>query len=108
MHGNDYLSISDNTVITVGNKKISTKKLATIKKEAGTGYLKLSWNKKEIDSRMATVKIANKSGITGFGGVYWQYFEDLDKIKSSENTPLSLKHIKGATLMKCGSFYMLI
>ena len=91
MHGNEYLSISDNTVITVGNKKISTKKLAATKKEAGTGYLKLSWNEKEIDSRMATVKIANKSGITGFGGVYWQYFEDLDKIKSSENTPLRLK-----------------
>lgn len=91
MHGNDYLSISDNTLITVGNKKISTKKLDATKKEAGTGYLKVSWNEKEINSRMASVKIANKSGIVGFGGVYWQYFEDLDKIQSSGNSPLSLK-----------------
>jgi hypothetical protein len=30
---------------------------------------------------MATVSIENKSKVPGYGGIYWQYFEDSDKIK---------------------------
>ncbi|TGV04844.1 alpha-2-macroglobulin family protein [Flavivirga rizhaonensis] len=91
MHGNDWLDVSDNTVITIGNEKIKTSKLEPIMKEAGTGYLKVNWNENEIVPEMASVSIKNKSNVTGFGGVYWQYFEDLDKITSSENTPLHIK-----------------
>ena len=91
MHGNNWLSVSDNTVITIGNEKIKTKKLDPIKKEAGTGYMKVNWKREEVSSEIESVKIQNKSDITGFGGVYWQYFEDLDKITSPENTPLSVK-----------------
>ena len=39
---------------------------------------------------MATISIDNKSKVPGFGGIYWQYFEDLDKIKSNSNTALSV------------------
>ncbi|NQX84728.1 MAG: carboxypeptidase-like regulatory domain-containing protein, partial [Flavobacteriaceae bacterium] len=90
-HGNNWLSVADNTLITIGNENIKTKKLDPIRKEAGTGYMKVNWKKEEISSKIASVKLQNKSDITGFGGVYWQYFEDLDKITSSENTPLSIK-----------------
>jgi hypothetical protein len=38
---------------------------------------------------MATIKIENKSKVPGYGGVYWQYFEDLDKIKPID-TSLSI------------------
>jgi len=91
MKGNDWLSVSDNTVITIGDKKIKTSKLKPSEKEAGTGYMKIDWNESEINSKMASVKIANKSDVTGYGGVYWQYFEDLDKITATEESPLHIK-----------------
>ena len=91
IHGSDWLSISDNTIISIGNQKIQTKKLDQTKKEAGTGYMKVSWTEDEISNEMATLKVQNKSKVSGFGGVYWQYFENLDKIEDSEDGPLTIK-----------------
>ena len=91
LKGSDWLSVSDNTVITLGNEKIKTKKLEATQKEAGTGYLKLDWTAEEISPKMGTVKIQNKSKVSGFGGVYWQYFEDLDKIAGSGSGPLKIR-----------------
>ena len=67
-----------------------TKKLAENEKEAETGYVKLNWKAEEIKKEMATISIENKSKVPGFGGVYWQYFEELDKIKTTSGTALSV------------------
>ncbi|MFV8355287.1 carboxypeptidase-like regulatory domain-containing protein [Flavobacterium sp. XS1P32] len=90
MQGTDWLSVKDNTIFKIGTEKILTKKLAENEKEAETGYLKLNWKAKEIKKEMATVSIENKSKVPGFGGVYWQYFEELDKIKTNSGTALSV------------------
>ncbi|BFP40579.1 hypothetical protein FGF1_14240 [Flavobacteriaceae bacterium GF1] len=89
--GSDWLSVSDNTVISIGGQKISAKKLEPTQKEAGTGYMKIAWTKDEISKEMASVKVQNKSKVSGFGGVYWQYFEDLDKTMDSEEGPLTIR-----------------
>jgi TonB-dependent SusC/RagA subfamily outer membrane receptor len=90
MQGTDWLSVKDNTIIKIGDKKILTKKLAENEKEAETGYIKLNWKADEIKKEMASIKIENKSKVPGFGGVYWQYFEDLDKIKNNSAAVLSV------------------
>lgn len=90
MQGTDWLSVKDNTVIKIGDEKILTKKLAENEKEAETGYIKLNWKKEEVKKEMASIKIENKSKVPGFGGVYWQYFEDLDKIKTNSGAVLSV------------------
>ncbi|MEO7976289.1 carboxypeptidase-like regulatory domain-containing protein [Flavobacterium sp.] len=90
MQGNDWLSVNDNTIIKIGDEKILTKKLSENEKEAQTGYIKLNWKADEIKKEMATINIQNKSKVPGFGGVYWQYFEDLDKIKTNSGTVLSV------------------
>ncbi|MBP4139346.1 alpha-2-macroglobulin family protein [Flavobacterium geliluteum] len=90
LQGNDWMSVKDNTIIKIGDEKIMTKKLSENEKEAETGYIKLSWKANEVKNEMATVNIQNKSEVPGFGGVYWQYFEDLDKIKTSTETALSV------------------
>jgi hypothetical protein len=38
---------------------------------------------------MATVSIENKSKVPGYGGIYWQYFEDSDKKKSHTSLSIS-------------------
>ena len=90
MQGTDWLSVKDNTIFKIGNEKILTKKLAENEKEAETGYLKLNWKADEIKKEMATITIQNKSKVPGYGGIYWQYFEDLDKIKTDNSNALSV------------------
>ncbi|MEC5165114.1 uncharacterized protein YfaS (alpha-2-macroglobulin family) [Flavobacterium sp. PL11] len=90
MEGSDWLSIKDNTIIKIGDNKILTKKLTANEKEAETGYVKMNWKAKEINTEMAAITIDNRSKVPGYGGVYWQYFDDLDKIKSNSDTSLSV------------------
>jgi TonB-dependent SusC/RagA subfamily outer membrane receptor len=90
LQGSDWLSVKDNTIIKIGEEKILTKKLIENEKEAETGYLKLNWKADEIKKEMATTTIQNKSKVPGYGGVYWQYFEDLDKIKMDNTNTLSV------------------
>ncbi|MFK8005570.1 MAG: alpha-2-macroglobulin [Saprospiraceae bacterium] len=73
--------------ITLGNKKIDQSKMDT---EAGTGYFKTKWSGEAIDVSMAHVKVENPNSVVAWGALYWQYFEDLDKITSFEDTPLKL------------------
>lgn len=100
MQGNDWLTVKDNTVIKIGDEKILTKKLSQNEKEAETGYIKLNWKADEVKKEMASIKIENRSKVPGFGGVYWQYFEDLDKIKTNSGAVLSVSkkmYVKGRT-----------
>ncbi len=59
--------------------------------EPGTGYFKTEWQQKDINEKLATVKIKNPNKTIAWGGLYWQYFEELDKITKFEETPLQLK-----------------
>lgn len=90
MQGTDWLSVKDNTVIKIGDEKILTKKLSENEKEAETGYVKLNWKSDEIKKEMGTISIQNKSNVPGFGGIYWQYFEELDQIKNNSGGILSV------------------
>ncbi|MEH6536428.1 MAG: alpha-2-macroglobulin family protein [Psychroserpens sp.] len=90
LQGSDWLSVTDMVDVVLGGKEIEPSKLENVKVEAGTGYYKTSWSSAEINSEMATVKFTKKGDGIAWGSLYWQYFEDLDKITSAE-TPLKLK-----------------
>ncbi len=90
LQGSDWLSVTDMVEIVLGNQKIDPSKIEDVKVEAGTGYFKTSWNGNEIQKDMATAKITKKGKGIAWGALYWQYFENLDKITSAE-TPLQLK-----------------
>lgn len=90
LEDSELVSVKGNTVFKVGKDKISDPKLAEVAAEAETGYVKMNWKKDEIKPEMATIIIENKSKTPRFGGIYWQYFEDLDKIKASSGNILSV------------------
>ncbi|MCB9080386.1 MAG: alpha-2-macroglobulin [Lewinellaceae bacterium] len=58
--------------------------------EAGTGYFKVDWAGAEIQPSMGNVKLQNPNSTIAWGGLYWQYFEDLDRIETFAETPLTL------------------
>ncbi len=98
LNGTDLLSNTPNVEIKLGNIPLSLNS----EKEEGTGYFKTSIIGEKVKPEMGniTVVLTNKSGVSqippsggggaSWGGVYWQYFEDLDKIKGAE-TPLKLQ-----------------
>ncbi|SFV55583.1 hypothetical protein MNB_SV-14-769 [hydrothermal vent metagenome] len=54
------------------------------------GYYKVSYNNNEFDNSMATVKVTNPNKNIAWGGMYWQYFEDMDKVKTFKETPITI------------------
>jgi len=90
LQGSNWLEVTDFIGVEIGNKTIDPLQLEDSKIEAGTGYFKTSWSTNEITQEMAEVKLSKKSDGIAWGALYWQYFEDLDKITSAE-TPLKLK-----------------
>lgn len=91
LQGDNWLDVRENNVIKWGNKSIAKEKLAEVEKEAGSGYFKVSLDAPEVNPAMATVSVKNKSDVTGYGALHWQYFEDLDNITVDDNLPLSIK-----------------
>jgi TonB-dependent SusC/RagA subfamily outer membrane receptor len=93
--GSNWLAEEKEVSINLGNSVlISSKDDAT---QAGTGYFKKRLDGEKVKAEMGNVTVnINPStskplnSSTSWGSVYWQYFEDLDKITSAE-TPLKLK-----------------
>ncbi len=90
LKGTDWLASDDMVEIIVGSQKIDPKTMPDLKIEAGTGYLKTSWSGSDIKSEMGNVTITKKDEGVSWGALYWQYFEQLDRITLHE-TPLKLK-----------------
>lgn len=83
LKGYDLLAESTEPEILIGNQTFTEIGIAINPKEAGTGYQKVSIAGAQVKPEMATVKIKNNNKTIAWGGVYWQYFEQLDKITSS-------------------------
>jgi uncharacterized protein YfaS (alpha-2-macroglobulin family) len=88
--GTDWLASDKLVEIKMDNKVIDPTKMDDVKVEAGTGYFKTSWNKSEIKPSMGNITVTKDDEGVSWGALYWQYFEDLDKITPHE-TPLKLK-----------------
>ena len=61
-----------------------------IQKEAGTGYFKTKWEAADVRPEMAKVEITNPNKVVAWGAMYFQYFEQLDKITDFQETPLKI------------------
>lgn len=78
--------------ITIGNQQFSTENSATV----GTvGYIKAVVPGERINSEMGNISVSrtqagSKTG-PSWGAVYYQYFEEADKVKSSSNSGLSVE-----------------
>jgi len=92
LQGTVVLSNESVVEIKLGNTTI---KSTDDKSEAGTGYFKKNITGPLITPNMGNINVSvqpvnNQNNVsTSWGGVYWQYFEDLDKITTA-STPLKL------------------
>ncbi len=104
LQGTDWLSNSSEVKITVGNQLLQPET-----KEAGTGYFKQSIPLQTIRPEMGNVTISTIERVTpshplnkfaneqttpghplnhssiGWGAMYWQYYQDIDKVQGQSN-----------------------
>ena len=79
--------------IKLGNETVTT----TDANKQPSGYIKQSFTGNEVSESMGKIEVSisspsplERDGVRlTYGGVYWQYFEDMDKITNAA-TPLSL------------------
>ena len=96
LQGTDWLTEEKNVTIKTGNTIFNSKNEI---QEEGTGYFKHKIDGNEIQPDMGNISVTLTSietskvpplgGGGGFGAIYWQYFENLDKISFAE-TPLKV------------------
>lgn len=93
--GSNWLAEEKEIAISLGTTTVKSNDDAS---EAGTGYFKKRIEGDKVKPEMGNISVSlnastskplNQSA-TSWGSVFWQYFEDLDKITSAE-TPLKLK-----------------
>ncbi len=97
LQGSDWITTTPDVEIDLGHAFVKS----TADAEAGTGYIKKTIEGRLVNNSMGniTVKVQQpKASPTGgglegaapsWGAVYWQYFENMDQVTSSE-TPLKL------------------
>jgi len=120
-YGNDWLSNDGGVKISVGNTLLQPQSV-----EAGTGYFKQTIPTADIRPEMGNVTVSSTIGGTtqsrtpnsssiGWGAMYWQYAQDLDKIVG-QSGPLKITKklfvvkpsIEGATSSRTLNSYSMI
>jgi uncharacterized protein YfaS (alpha-2-macroglobulin family) len=88
LKGTSLLMNTEQVEIKMNGRTLDPKAIGA-KVEAGTGYFKTSWDGDDIKPEMGQISVTRRTEGVSWGAVYWQYFEDLDKITTHE-TPLKL------------------
>jgi uncharacterized protein YfaS (alpha-2-macroglobulin family) len=94
MTGSNWLEnneVPEFSMSNAANNQELQQKIASADKEAGSGYFRVNWSGAEVKPDMGSISVTRKeSSGAAWGAMYWQYFEDLDKITYAA-TPLSMK-----------------
>ncbi len=88
LRGGDWLQTETGISVTMGGKAVEMSSPDN-KPEAGTGYVKTIWQGSEIEPEMGKIDVSKSTVGPAWGAVYWQYFENLDKI-SEHDSPLKI------------------
>ncbi len=102
LQGTQWLDNNPEVTVQLGERLIRS---ADLKGQAGTGYFKVRIPGQEVKADMGSIKLTvsrpqssnnspttlqQSSNAASWGAVYWQYFEDLDKITAAQ-TPLVVR-----------------
>ncbi|GAB2769452.1 uncharacterized protein YfaS (alpha-2-macroglobulin family) [Hymenobacter luteus] len=75
LRGTSWLQPTQPLHVTVGGKPAPA-----AAQQAGTGYYKTTWPAAEIQPELGKVVVQKTDAGVAWGALYWQYFEQLDKI----------------------------
>jgi uncharacterized protein YfaS (alpha-2-macroglobulin family) len=89
--GKSWINAEEGITVKAGNETVYPPKNANEPSEINaSGYFKKSWKGADIQPSLATIDVEKKSPGVMYGGVFWQYFEQLGKITPAQ-TNLKIK-----------------
>jgi len=77
--------------IRIGGRPLRNVVKEPLLPEAGTGYVSTTWMGGDVDRSFANLRVTNPNSSIAWGAMYWQYFEDMDKITSADPNPNNLQ-----------------
>jgi uncharacterized protein YfaS (alpha-2-macroglobulin family) len=81
--GKDWSNVEEGIKISVGGTPFFPSDDTTAQQVSG--YIKKSWNAEQIKPEIGIIKVEKTSPGVAWGGMYWQYFENLDKISQADS-----------------------
>ncbi len=78
LRGSDWLAATQPLQVTVGSQSVRP-----VAAQAGTGYVKTTWPAADVQPAQGKVTVTKADAGPAWGALYWQYFEDLDKVTSA-------------------------
>ncbi|SNC75233.1 MG2 domain-containing protein [Hymenobacter gelipurpurascens] len=85
LRGSDWLQPTQPIQVTVGQSAV-----VPTAQQAGTGYFKTTWTAADVKPAQGKVTLQKTDAGVAWGALYWQYFEQIDKITPAA-TPLNLE-----------------
>src|SRR5699024_2432541 len=86
LQGTDLISAENKAKISLGNKTFEVNT-----ENNPTGFFETKFEAEEINKNLADIEIENQSESPQYGGMFWQYFEESDQVKSSDLPELQLE-----------------
>lgn len=88
IHPDTWLSSEGIVEVKIGNESVIDQSSAT---EPGSGYVKKSWDGGDVKDNWSNVTVKNPNNHIAWGAAYYQYWEDIDKVKSDvSDNPLKV------------------
>ena len=88
--GEDLLGSTELVTIDVGGDSVESGKDGVPRAEAGTGFVETRFTRREIEPRMGTVTLSRKGKGLAFGGVHWQYLDDIANLPAVGRAELAI------------------
>jgi hypothetical protein len=84
--GGDLLGSQELVTVTVGDETIVPEKV-----EAGTGFFETRFVRREIEPGMAAISLEKPDQGLAFGGVHWQYLDDIANVSAAGREELAIE-----------------
>jgi hypothetical protein len=84
--GDDLLGSQELVTVDVGGRRVEPAKV-----EAGTGFFEERFTRREITPEMAAITVAKADKGLAFGGVHWQYLDDISKVPAAGREELAVE-----------------
>ena len=84
--GDDLLESQELVTVTVGGERVQP---GTV--EAGTGFFEERFTRREIEPKMGQIVVAKKDKGLAFGGIHWQYLDDISSVPAAGREELSIE-----------------
>jgi hypothetical protein len=84
--GDDLLGSQALVTVDVGGERVEPAEV-----EAGTGFFEERFTRREIKPEMAAITVTKPDKGLAFGGIHWQYLDDISKVPAAGREELAIE-----------------